>query len=323
MRVVSVDKNHTQVTLLTNAEKDLKFDEERRKNLEKLREKYMPIDFNAIKEHERSFLANAYMKKQQRDQDLKSKLKSMESAYKPQMSQTNLSKAYVAAREEYHNSRHTNNHSKRIAESMESRDRIKKYNEKLRMMNAIEENIGNGAASHVQSKLPGPPLSKAETGYGRFGKEWTKKINKHEDDQKQLEAIKEKGMEYLRFGKSKALKKDEKTIEEKIQEETEEKKKEAQKSLEIGKEYLKFAKSKAVKGKGLVSEHPGIGSDVQLLNMKGDEKAFVKARLEKMDGDIHMIEAKIRNKMISKDSIELENAYLKNIKAKLDLLEEL
>lgn len=285
------------------------------------------MDFSSIKEHETSFLANAYVKKQQREQELKSKMKSLESAYKPQLSQANLTKGYVAARDEYMSNRHTNHQGKKIAESMQSRDRIKKYNDKLRLMNAMDD--GQIAhveqRSHSQSKLTSGGASRNETGYGRFGKEWTRKINQHEEDQKQLEAIKEKGMEYMKFGKSKALKKDEAPAEDKMKQEDEAKRKEIQRTQEIGKEYLKFARSKAAKDKPSQGiDFPVVsGYDQSSHQLRGDEKAFVRARLEKMDDDIHMMEAKVRNKMINKDSIEIENAYLKNIKAKLSLLEEI
>ena len=290
----------------------------------------MPIDFESIKEHERSFLANAYMKKQQRENDLKNKMKSLEQAYRPQMSQANLSKAYIAVKEEYANTRLANPQSKKIAESMQSRERIKKYNEKLRAMNSIEDRFredvgpGNFPAAKESASITGGLQARAETDYGRFGKEWNKKLNRYDDEQKQLEIIKEKGMEYMNYAKSKAGKKDDKTIEEKAAEEGEERRKEALKSNEIGKDYLKFAKSKAAKPRETT------GSDFPLAKgqnipkeYKGEEKAYMKAKLDKMDTDVLMMEAKVRNKIINKDSVEIENAYLKNIKAKLTLLEQL
>lgn len=287
-----------------------------------MREKYTPIDFSAIKEHEQSFLANAYMKKQQRDQELKSKMKSIETAYKPQLSQANLTKGYQAAKETYMHNRHSNQQSKKIAESMESRDRIKKYNDKLRLMNAIDDNPAS-IISQGQSKLVSSGASRNDTGYGRFGREWNKKIHQHEDEQKQIEASREIGMEYLRFGKSRASKKDERNNEEKIKEEDEEKKKDTVKSQDIGKEYLKFAKSKAAKDKVNIADLTNACHSSSNQQMKGEDKAFVRARLVKMDDDLLKMESKARNKMIAKDSIEIESAYLINIKAKLSLLEEL
>lgn len=296
----------------------MKLDEERAKNLEKLKERYMPMDFASIKEHERSFLVNAYMKKQQRETELKNKMKSLEQAYKPQLSQANLSKAYAAAKEEYINSRKHNPQSKKVAESLQSRERIKKYNEKLRAMNQVEENLKPDI--HLQSNLN--QGGRSETDYGRFGKEWTRKLHQHEEEQKQIEAAKEKGLEYLNFGKSKAGRREEKGIDEREAELIEEKRKAMLKANEIGKDYLKFAKSKAAKQKE-GSDLPSVLSHNISKDYKGEEKAFVKARLDKMDSDVMMIEAKVRNKMISKDSVEIENAYLKNIKAKLSILEEL
>jgi hypothetical protein len=303
-------------------------EEERIKNIEKMKERYLPMDFAAIKEHERSFLVNAYMKKQQREAELKNKMKSLEQAYKPQLSQANLSKAYQHVKEEYAANRKAPLQAKRIAESLESRERIKKYNEKLRALNSLEDRYKPdlGTGQHSQSKMQTSTAglgSRSETDYGRFGKEWNRKLHRHEDEMRQLEAIKEVGMEYLNYGKSKAGRKDDKTVDDKAAEEIEAKKKEAHKAQEIGKEYLKFAKSKAAKNKDGVSEiAPLINHNIS-KELKGDEKAYVKARLDKMDSDVQMIEAKVRNKMISKDSIEIENAYLKNIKAKLSILEEL
>lgn len=322
LKVLNSKKNPTEGIFFGQKEKDKYYEDERQRNLEKIREKYTPMDFSAIKEHEQSFLANAYMKKQQREQELKSKMKSIESAYKPQLSQANLTKGYKVAREDYLNNRHANPQSKKIAESMESRDRIKKYNDKLRLMNAMEEPPASVLTVQGQSKLNSGTASRNETGYGRFGREWTRKIHQHEEDQKQLEVAKEKGMEYLRFGKSKALKKDERTLEEKMKEEAEEKRKETVKTQEIGREYLKFARSKAAKDKVNPIDMP-VGTRDSSNPLRGEEKAFVRARLEKMDGDILKMESKIRNKMIAKDSVEIETAYLNNIKAKLSLLEEI
>lgn len=306
-------------------------EEERIKNIEKMKERYLPMDFAAIKEHERAFLVNAYMKKQQRETELKNKIKSLEQAYKPQLSQVNLSKAYQSVKEEYAANRKLPPQAKRIAESLESRERIKKYNEKLRALNSMEErykpDLGMGpTAQNSQSKLQTSTTglgSRSETDYGRFGKEWNRKLHRHEDEIKQLEAIKEVGMEYLNYGKSKAGRKEEKKSDDRVNEEIEAKKKEAQKAQEIGKEYLRFAKSKAAKHKDGASEIAPLVSHNISKELKGDEKAYVKARLDKMDTDVMMIEAKMRNNMISKDSVEIENAYLKNIKAKLSILEEL
>lgn len=290
------------------------------KQVELMKQKHLPMDFASIKEHERSFLVNAYMRKQQRDAELKSKLKSLEQAYRPQIGQATQGKSYAAAKEEYEQTRKANPHAQKIAESLQSRERVKKYTEKLRAMNMVDEHL----RPDLPSKILGPVNGKTESEYGRFGKEWNRKLNQHHDELKQIEAIKEKGMEYLNYGKSKAGRKDLKTVEEKEAEEFEERKKAVTKAQEIGKDYLKFAKNMAAKTReGGGVEIPSVLNHNISKELKGDDKAFVRARLDKMDTDVMMMEAKVRNKMINKDSIEVENAYLKNIKAKLSILEEL
>ena len=301
-------KDPSETIFFNQKEKDRAFEEERLRNLEKLREKYTPINFESIKEHERSFMANVYMKKQEREKDLKSKMKNLETAYKSQVNIQQPSKAYMSAKEDYTFQRQGGPQSKKIAESMESRERIKKYNEKLRAMNAAE-------TPATQPKDP-MKVTKGESVYGRFGREWEKKLHGPDQEQKYLEDVKEKGMEYMKFAKAKAVKKPEGAAATGMEPIKQEEPNYHNKANEIGKEYLKFAKSKAAKHGVDLAPIQG----VEVAGLKGDEQAFVKARLGKIDGDLVRIETKVRNKLIDKDSEEVEETYLKNIKAKLDLL---
>lgn len=313
--------------------KDKAQEEERLKNLEKMKEKYMPINFDAIKEHERAFLANAYIKKQQRESELKTKIKTQESTYKLNGPAIQPTKAYLNAKEEYNNMRQQTGPSKKILESMESRERIRKYNEKLRSMNAEEAQKDSVIRDPLKT---GSVSTKGESVYGRFGKEWEKKLNQVEDEQRYLEEVKEKGMEYLRHAKTKAAKGEQLgplgglgagakaasvgdvTRSSKVG--TAPEMERQAKEKKIGQEYLKYAKSKGLKKKeekdvdGVMIGEGGARSN--------EEKLFMKAKVEKMDNDINMLEAKMKNKLMSKDDIAMEDAYIKGIKAKLLMLDE-
>lgn len=194
-------------------------------------------------------------------------------------------------------------------------------------MNQAEERVSgsiNGLLAPMGQTASSSNISKkGESVYGRFGKEWEKKLNQQEVEKKYLDEVKEKGNEYMKFGKSKASKKDERVIEDKFKEEDEEAIKEARKSMEIGKDYLKYAKSKAQK-----KDIGGDSNELARISQAGtafkqEDKLLVMSKLGKMESEISMMEAKVRNKVIDKDSKEIENAYLKNIKAKLSLLEEI
>ena len=284
-----------------------------------MKEKFEPINFEDIKRHERQFMADVYMRKQHKEKETKEKFKEVENIYKG-------SKMYSKARDDYMQSRQPTVHVK-LQEGQDTRDRIKKYTEKIRLKNQAEERVSgsiNGLLAPMGQTASSSNISKkGESVYGRFGKEWEKKLNQQEVEKKYLDEVKEKGNEYMKFGKSKASKKDERVIEEKFKEEDEEAIKEARKSMEIGKDYLKYAKSKAQK--------KDIGGDTNQLArisqagtaFKQEDKLLVMSKLGKMESEISMMEAKVRNKVIDKDSKEIENAYLKNIKAKLSLLEEI
>ena len=303
--------NHTSSRVLDTKD-------EQQKILERMKEKFEPINFEDIKRHERQFMADVYMRKQLKEKEAKEKFKEVENIYKG-------SKMYSKAREDYIQSRQPIIPAK-LHEGQETRERIKKYTEKIRLMNQVEDRVSgsvNGLLAPMgQTASSGNVSKKGESVYGRFGKEWEKKLNQQELEKKYLDEVKEKGNEYMKYGKSKASKKDERVIEEKFKEEEEEAKKQA-KSIEIGMDYLKYAKSKAQKKDSNLDSNDLARISQAGSAFKQEDKLLVMSKLGKMESDISMMEAKVRNKVIDKDSKEIENAYLKNIKAKLSLLEEI
>lgn len=291
--------------------------DERERQLEYMKAKYNPIDFESIKRHEQAFMAEVYIRKQQKELEAKEKRREADNIYK-------TGKAYQQAQEEYKNQRNSMQHLQKRIDGLDQRDRIRKYTEKLKTIQNTEERVNGSTASIVgplTKKVGMSNIKPDNSVYGRFGKQWEKKLNQVEDEKKYLEEVKEKGNEYMKFSKSKTVKGDTKTHAEiKQHQEEEERIRQARKSQEIGKEYLKFAKAKASKNHVTEANDlilPGHGA------LKNEEKAAVLARLGKMESDIHMIEAKVRNKALDKDSKQIEDVYLKNIKAKLSLLDEI
>ncbi len=306
---ISASKLHRSSRALTNHM------EERERQLEHMKAKFNPIDFGSIKRHEQAFMAEVYMRKQQKELEAKEKRKEVENIYKG-------SKTYQQVQEEFKNQRNSMQHMQKRVDGLEQRERIKKYTEKLKTIQNTEERV-NGSTASIVNQLPkkAAPGAKADNSvYGRFGKQWEKKLNQIEDERKYLEEVKEKGNEYMKFSKSKIAKSSIKNQAELKQHEEDERIRQTRKSQEVGNEYMKFAKAMAAKNQ--VSETneliiPGQGG------LKHEEKAAVLAKLEKMESDIHMIEAKVRNKAMDKDSSQIEEVYLKNIRAKLSLLEDI
>lgn len=289
--------------------------QEKQKIIEKLRDKYLPLDFESIKEHERTFLANAYIKKAQREQELKQKLKQQESSYKlPQVS--GATKTYQAAKEEYLERRANGAAvaNKKQLESVESRERMKKYTEKLRTMSLLDERAQlSKLAGSVNGQPPTNASNKGESVYGRFGREWEKKLNQDASEKKYLEEMREKGLEYLQVAKSKAAKKEffsgASAIDERPPEPQEPTPHEqAKQQRDKGNEYLKFARSMAAKGKAQPS--PADGS-----------RAAVLSRVERTEAEVLSMERKVKMGAGGKDGREVEDAYLNSIKAKLQLLD--
>jgi hypothetical protein len=304
----------SQQRLQQHSSKDREL-QEKQKIMEKLRDKYLPLDFESIKEHERTFLANAYVKKAQREQELKQKLKQQELAYKlPQVS--GATKTYQAMKEEYHERRGNGSTlvNKKQLESMESRERMKKYTEKLRTMNLLDERVQLARLSGaVNGQLPSntPTSSKGESVYGRFGREWEKKLNQDANERKYQEEVREKGNEYLQIAKSKASKKESVIVEESPPLPTEPTPHEQAKlQREKGNEYLKFARSMAAKQR-----------DTPHLPNNESSRAAVLSRVERTEAEVMSMERKVKLNPQTKDGREVEDAYLKSIKAKLDLLD--
>lgn len=284
--------------------------QEKQRIIEKLRDKYLPLDFESIKEHERTFLANAYIKKAQREQELKQKLKQQETSYKlPQVS--GATKTYQAAKEEYHERRANGSvlANKKQLESVESRERMKKYTEKLRTMNLLDERAQLSKLSgSVNGQPPTAGNTKGESVYGRFGREWEKKLNQDASEKKYMEEMREKGMEYLQVAKSKASKKESVVDEHPPEPAAPTPHEQAKQQREKGNEYLKFARSMAAKAK----EAP-LASD--------GSRAAVLSRVERTEAEVMSMERRAKLVPGTKDGREVEDAYLKSIKAKLELLD--
>lgn len=72
--------------------------DDQNKILERMKEKFEPINFEDIKRHERQFMADVYMRKQHKEKETKEKFKEVENIYKG-------SKMYSKARDDYMQSR--------------------------------------------------------------------------------------------------------------------------------------------------------------------------------------------------------------------------
>lgn len=262
------------------------------------------MDFEEIKEHEAAYVANSIVKKAQRSEDIRSKIKQAESAYKLPP----ISKAYDQAKEQM--SQQRLNPNSKLMTSQETRQRIKKYDEKIKQLRQLEE---KPPRPEFKGKLSG--TGTGESVYGRFGKQWERTLNQHELDAKYKTEVKEKGSEYLQF--SKQMKSSKGAPNEERREEPEEEQERLQKELNTrnqakGMEYLRHARAMASK-KAVSGDKPKVGGS--------EGKELVRVRLSRMDQELGMIEAAERNR--AGQGRDMDQVYLQNIKAKLALLEDI
>lgn len=265
-----------------------------------IKAKMMPMDFEAIKEHENAFMANVYMKKQQREEEFKAKLRSLDVTARRQ--QATVSRTYEEVKREFVDQRRSQ--EKRQLEAYENRQKLRKYNEKVQVLS--QERLRR-SSNPPQNELPDKLRKQPESVYGRFGKEWDKKLHQFEAEKKYKEELKEKGNEYMGFARhvTKNPKQQKEDQERKLAQEREAKQIAIEKDRKIGREYLSYSKSQASKLKRPPqpdTTFSGGGSQQAIHNLDSRDKV---------------------SKDFKDPSQADEDKYLEEIKTKLDLLKNL
>lgn len=149
--------------------------------IERMKSKLVPIDFKSIEQHDRAYLANLYIKQREKELDRINKQRSTVDRH------VYTSKTYDRVREEYLHQRQS-----RGEPADDKAQRVKLYSEKLKLVHQLDP--------------PCPQQASSETRlYGRFDREWHKKLREQEDALSHHKSVLDVGNRYLAH--SKAVKK--------------------------------------------------------------------------------------------------------------------
>lgn len=187
--------------------------------IDRMKSKLVPIDFKSIDQHDRSYLANMYIKQREKELDRINKQRSAVDRH------VYTSKTYDRVRDEY-----IQNRQSRGDLGEDKTQRMKLYSDKLKLIQQLDPQA--------------PPPSSSETHlYGRFDREWHKKLNEQEEGATHHKSVLDIGNRYMSLGKAAAAKKSTASDPAPQRAEAEEPKPAENK----GQEYLKHARSMAKK----------------------------------------------------------------------------
>jgi hypothetical protein len=150
--------------------------------IERLKSKLVPIDFKSIEQHDRSYLANLYIKQREKELERINKQRSTVDRH------VFTSKTYDRVREEY-----LQNRQSRGEPSEDRAQRVKVFSEKLKVMQQLEP------------QAPGQSASETHL-YGRFDREWQKKLGEQDEAASHHKSVLDVGNRYMRQSKAAAKK---------------------------------------------------------------------------------------------------------------------
>lgn len=319
---------------------------ERKWRLKKIKKEHLPIDYKKLREHELSFLAKIYEKKEKKKEEMKKNLIELEKNYQVAYK----SKKYMQFRGSYSQDR--NNVRISIDKSHKDREMSKKYGEKIRELNLPAIEKGN-MLEQLEQRFPKEGKGHDTWFYGRFGeKVW----NRNKGIQKDSEIMKvrmERGNQCMEDNKKRMLSGDllKEHLEKKEQEDLRRKNSYIEKNKNISKsiDYLKQMRKStdmasntplnlrkaALDVKNYFAKKP----EEEEVNKKNyysvdlEKKSLMISRINNFDKITKRKEQRLRMKadtnlngsqdetMATREGIE--DYYLHSIKAKLSLLDEL
>jgi hypothetical protein len=142
--------------------------------IERMKSKLVPIDFKSIEQHDRSYLANLYIKQREKELDRINKQRSTVDRH------VYTSKTYDRMRGEYLQQRQS-----RGEPAEDKAQRMKLYSEKLKVVQQLDPLAG-----------PVPTASEPHL-YGRFDREWQKKLLEREETGSHHKSVLDVGNRYM------------------------------------------------------------------------------------------------------------------------------
>lgn len=167
-------------------------DMEKAKALKSIKEQHRPLDFDKLKQHERSYMAEMYLKKEQKKEELTQNLKKLSKSYDVKYK----SKKYNEIKDQYMFERNQTVNKKEDFKSL--KNVAKKYAQK------VTEQSGSDKLklmTDMNTKFPDTGDGHTKWFYGRFAKNILEKSLDIDNNKKLPKQRKLKGQEYLNYSK--------------------------------------------------------------------------------------------------------------------------